>query len=148
MNLQEIEHSRMIMRYEHVRVPRPRELRKLIDSMSRFGQTTPVMVTGEGTQYVLIDGYLRLQAARSLGWDTLRAEVKDDEAEALVGLLGQTQKRQWQSVEQAFLIRDLMTRFEWSLREVGKKLGRDPSWVGRRICLVNDLPEEVLEAVV
>ena len=50
-------------------------------------------------------------------------------------------------MEQAFLIKDLLGRFGWSVKQVAHRLGRDASWVSHRLALVNDLPDDVLEAV-
>jgi hypothetical protein len=33
------------------------------------------------------------------------------------------------------------------MAQVARRLGRDPSWISRRLALVNDLPEEVLDAL-
>ena len=46
----------------------------LADSMKRFGQINPIMITKKN---VLIAGGRRLEAARSLGWRTINAVVTD-----------------------------------------------------------------------
>ncbi|WP_459936965.1 hypothetical protein [Desulfonatronum parangueonense] len=84
--------------------------------MSRFGQKSPVLVTKEKQGFVLIDGYLRLQAVRIIGMDVVRADIREEsEADMLAMVLNKSQERQWESVEQGFLIRDLTNRFEWSI---------------------------------
>lgn len=148
MPTKNIERFQIIPRYAHTRMARTRELNAMVASMRRFGQISPVLVTKEGPGFVLIDGYLRLQAVRILGMDVLRADIREEsEADMLAMVLSKSQERQWESVEQGFLIRDLTSRFEWSTAQVARRLGRDPSWISRRLALVNDLPEEVLDAL-
>jgi ParB family transcriptional regulator, chromosome partitioning protein len=143
-----IERFQIISRYAHTRMQRTRELNALVASMRRYGQITPVLVTREEHSFVLIDGYLRLQAVALLKMDVLDADVRDEsEADMLAMVLSKSQERQWESVEQGFLIRDLSTRFNWSMAQIARQLGRDPSWISRRLALVNDLPEEVLDAL-
>jgi hypothetical protein len=62
-------------------------------------------------------------------------------------LLGTTQQRQWEAVEQAWIIREIKERFESSLRQIAKGIGRDISWVSRRLALIDDLPDDLLKAV-
>jgi ParB/RepB/Spo0J family partition protein len=148
MPTKNIERFQIIPRYAHTRMARTRELNAMVASMRRFGQISPVLVTKEEPGFVLIDGYLRLQAVRMLGMDVLRADVREEsEADMLAMVLSKSQERQWECVEQGFLIRDLTSRFEWSMAQVARRLGRDPSWISRRLALVNDLPEEVLDAL-
>ena len=48
----------------------PGDIEGLADSMSRFGQLHPLVVT---KRYVLVSGRRRLEAAKSLGWTTIEA---------------------------------------------------------------------------
>ncbi|WP_459937464.1 ParB/RepB/Spo0J family partition protein [Desulfonatronum parangueonense] len=148
MSIKNIERFQIIPRYAHTRMARAKALNAMVVSMNRFGQISPVLVTKEEQGFVLIDGYLRLQAVRILGMDVVRADIREEsEADMLAMVLSKSKERQWESVEQGFLIRDLTSRFEWSMAQVARKLGCDPSWVSRRLALVNDLPEEVLDAL-
>lgn len=144
----EIEWSSLVLRYAHTRIPKPKLVRMLMGSMERYGQITPVVCILEGPHLVLIDGYLRVEAVKLMGRDTLRASVwESDEREALLALLGRTQERQWEALEQAWVIRELSERFGYSQREIARSIGHDTSWVSRRASLLDGLPEEILSAV-
>ncbi|MBM3300122.1 MAG: ParB N-terminal domain-containing protein [Deltaproteobacteria bacterium] len=71
------------------------------------GQITPVIVVMEEGLWVLIDGYLRVQALTHLGRDTVPARIcRDGEMKALFQLISRCGERQWQAVEQAWILRD------------------------------------------
>src|SRR2546427_12092480 len=75
-------------RYEHLRVRRSDEQRRLMASLAASGQQTPiVVVTVSGTpdSYLVIDGYKRIAALERLGQDTVEAVIWPmSESEALV----------------------------------------------------------------
>ena len=148
-NIQEIEIASLDLRYGHLRLAGRAALNAIADSIDQFGQRAPVLVfRDKSNALVLIDGYLRVKALRHLGRDTVMAEIRDgDEAEIIALLLFRSQERPRCPVEQAFLIKDLLGRFGWSIKKIAQHLGRDASWVKHRLALVNDLPDDILEAV-
>jgi ParB-like chromosome segregation protein Spo0J len=144
----EIGISSLVLRYAHTRIARPKALNMMIASMDRYGQITPVIVVMEGDLWVLIDGYLRVGALTHLGRDTVAVRIcPDGEMKALLQLLGRCGERQWEAIEQAWLIRDIKDRFECSLAEIARGIGRDLSWVSRRLSLIDALSEDVLQAI-
>lgn len=144
----EVDLGTLELRYAHTRVARPRLLNMLTASIERYGQITPVFTIPEKGRLVLIDGYVRLGAIKRLGRDTIVAEVHEiPEIGALFRLLGETGQRQWEAVEQAWIIRDLKERFGCSLREIARGIGYDTSWVARRLSLIDGLPDEILQSV-
>lgn len=64
----------------------PGNLNPLMESMQRFGLLQPVTITPDG---YLICGYRRLEAARSLGWSTLRVWVRSGVSDKLSRLLAE-----------------------------------------------------------
>lgn len=144
----EIELSTLEMRYAHTRVANRRTQDSMTRSLERYGQLSSVVVVGEHERLVLVDGYLRVGSLRTLGRDTVIADVSElDERRALLQVLGSTQQRQWKAVEQAWIIREIKERFEPSLRRIARDIGHDVSWVSRRLALIDDLPEDLLGAV-
>jgi ParB family transcriptional regulator, chromosome partitioning protein len=145
---QEIDVSRLALRYAHTRIARPKALNMIINSMDRYGQITPAIVAQEGDLIILIDGYLRVEALKRLGRDTIIAEIcHEGELKALFRLLSRSGERQWEAVEQAWIILDIKTRFEHSLSQVARSIGHDLSWVSRRVSLIEGLSEDILKAV-
>lgn len=64
----------------------PGDLTVLMDSMKRVGLLQPVTITPDG---YLICGYRRLEAAKKLGWNTLRVWVRSGISDELTRLLAE-----------------------------------------------------------
>jgi ParB family transcriptional regulator, chromosome partitioning protein len=129
------------------RISCPKAVSKMAASLVKDGQKVPLVAVKEGSGLSLLDGYLRLEAARQCGWDTVWVEVWDCELETgMVRILGENQARRLEPVEEGYLLRELMNGGR-TVREVAGLLGRDASWVSRRVQLVTCLPEEALAAV-
>jgi ParB-like chromosome segregation protein Spo0J len=97
---------------------------------------------------VLIDGYRRVAALRKLGRDTVRVECWScTVGAALAQVLARSRSRAFTAIEEALLLRDLMDGQCQSQREAARQCGRDVSWVQRRLQLLGEVPEAVLQAV-
>ncbi|MDX8413353.1 MAG: ParB N-terminal domain-containing protein [Mariprofundales bacterium] len=129
------------------------QTRQMVDAMMRSidssGQITPVATIREGEhRYLLMDGYVRVAALRRLGCDTVRIALWDcDVASGLLRLLGAAQSHQWAAIEEARTIRTLIQQFEYSQSAIARKVGRDVSWVSRRLALIDGVGDEVLAAI-
>jgi ParB family transcriptional regulator, chromosome partitioning protein len=144
----EVDLSSLDLRYAHTRIDRPKHVEMIASSIERFDQITPVLIVPEDERLVLIHGFVRLAAIRKLGRDTVRADIQEiSEVQALYHLLADTQERQWEAVEQAWIIRDLHERLGCSLREIARGIGYDASWVARRLSLIEGLSEDILRSV-
>lgn len=138
------------LRYAHIRVKNEGRVRRLADSISRHGQLEAMLaVSGQDGRLVLVDGYQRQAALRYLGQDTgLVTIVDESESQALYQLLIHRGERQWEAIEEAGLLQELHRRFGCSLSEIGRRIGRDKSYVKRRMDLLESLPEEILSRVI
>jgi ParB/RepB/Spo0J family partition protein len=147
--LTHLEINQLDLRYAHTRIRRPDALLPLMRSLDQWGQLRPVSVVRSDTpSHVLVDGYLRVEALRRCGKDTVLAEVwLCGEREALLQVLIREQERRWEALEEASLIRELHDRHELSQESISRLLGKDKSWVCRRLSLLSSLPEEILESV-
>jgi ParB/RepB/Spo0J family partition protein len=140
--------NRLDLRYAHTRVAKPKHVDMIANSIDRFGQITPVLIVPQDEFLVLIHGYVRLAALRKLGRDTIVADIDEiPEEQALFRLLSDTEQRQWEAVEQAWIIRDLKERLGCSLHRIARGIGYDTSWVARRLSLIEGLPEDILRSV-
>ena len=148
-DIHEIEIVYLDHRYDHTRIISSRAVDRLAISIRKYGQITPILVmSGSHPQFTLIDGYLRTQAIHRLGRDTINAHVwNGSEIDALIHVLARTQDRNWESLEQAALIRELDQNHQLSQEKIAAILGKDQSWVARRLMLINELPEDVLALV-
>jgi ParB/RepB/Spo0J family partition protein len=144
----EVDLSSLDLRYAHTRIARPKHVEMIATSIERFDQITPVLIIPEDERLVLIHGFVRLAAIRKLGRETIQADIQEiSEVQALYHLLADTEQRQWEAVEQAWIIRDLHERLGCSLREIARGIGYDTSWVARRLSLIEGLSENILRSV-
>ena len=136
------------LRYGHTRIKNDQVLGKMQNSIRSYGQIVPALGVPYGSNFILIDGYLRLQGLKACGYDCIKLlTTEDNEADSLFGLLVRNNDRQWESIEQASLLNELRIRFNYSFADIAKRLGRDKSWVKRRIDLIISLPDEIQQAV-
>ncbi len=140
---------RLDLRFAPLRIQQAKAIEALARSMERSGQLTPVVAVAEDAHcWVLVDGYLRVAALRRAGRDTAWVELWDCALhQALVWVLARVQARPWQAIEEAYVVRELVMSYDQSQREVARQIGRDVSWVNRRLALVDGLPEALLNAV-
>lgn len=149
METQTVDLHRLELRYADIRVTNGPLVRRLADSISRHGQLEPLLtVTDKKEGLILIDGYQRQAALRYLGKDTALVLIEDfSEDQALFQLLIHRGERHWEAIEEAGLIQELHRRFGHSFSEIGRHIGRDKSYVKRRLDLLESLPEGVLRQV-
>jgi ParB-like chromosome segregation protein Spo0J len=140
---------RLDLRFASLRLQQPRVVERLAHSIEQNGQLVPVVAVAEqANRWVLIDGYLRIQALGRLSRDTAWVELWDCPlSQALLMVLVRVQGRAWEAIEEGAVLRELITRFELSQREVARQTGRDVSWISRRLSLVQDLPEALFAAI-
>jgi len=114
-------------------------------SLERYGQMSPVVVCrGADGGYELLDGFKRLHASRRLERPTLRArvlEVGARAAKAAVLCLNWV-SRSVSDLEEGWVVHALCRDDGLSQVEAGHLLGRDRSWVSRRLSLVERLSDE------
>jgi ParB/RepB/Spo0J family partition protein len=146
--INDVEIAHLKLSYAHTRIRRPRQSLELAESLLRSGQLLPIVVVAEDAGWVLIDGYQRVEAARRAGIDTLKAQIWPQPApDAVCQLLASDGARQFDVLEQAGLLRELKLTHRMSQNEIALRMGRHPSWVSRRLMLIEQLPTAVLEAV-
>jgi ParB/RepB/Spo0J family partition protein len=98
--------------------------------------------------WVVIDGYLRISAAKALGQDAICASAWELEAsQALIYLYRNHSKRPWVPLEEAYLVQELMTSNQYSQSQLAKSLGKSAAWVSHRLQLIHSLPEFAIAAV-
>jgi ParB family chromosome partitioning protein len=140
---------RLELRYASLRLLDAPAIARLAQSIAVNGQLVPcIAVAGEGDAFILIDGYRRVGALRHLGRDTAKVECwQADLAQALLGVLARTRSRAFAPIEEAFLLRELMSGAQLSQHQIARRCGRDVSWVNRRLQLLTHLSDRVLDAV-
>jgi hypothetical protein len=145
-----IDLHRLDLRFADLRLADPAAVERLCRSIERSGQLVPCVAIGEADRdrVVLLDGYRRVAALRRVGADCALVDCwRCDVADGLIGIFGRAQARALAGIEEALVLRELTQGQRLSQHEVARRLGRDVSWVSRRLQLLCALPDPVLLAV-
>lgn len=136
-------------RYGRLRLAQPRLERAMAASMDRYGQLSPLVGARRGESYALVDGFKRTHAARTLRLETLTMSVLPlSERAAVAAVYGMNRgTRGLADLEEALVVRELVRTHAMTQPEAGLLLGRDKSWVCRRLALVERLDETVQQDV-
>jgi len=150
----ELEFHQLDRKYAGLRIADAGRTARLVASLCEHGQQQPVLVVRGGGEdggidrYVLIDGYARVAALGELKRDTVEATALElSEAHALLLAFRLERNRARSVIEEAWLLRELVSTHAIAQRKLGALLGRSASWVSRRLALVNVLPAAAEEAV-
>lgn len=146
-----VEHHCLDLQYAHLRFHKNSTRDSLACSIEQNGQLMPVVMVADPsstTRWKLIDGYLRVQALQRLGKDTIEAEVWDCGAsDALIMILRWASGRALEAFEEALLLKELNISHGLSHETLARRIGRDQSWVSRRISIIEFLPDNTLQAL-
>ena len=137
-------------RLQRYRLVQPKLERQMTQSLQDYGQVSPIIVCPLEGQTVLVDGFKRLHAARSLkGFTHLQArllEVDEQAAKAALFNLNRIVGRPVE-LEEAWIIYALVREDGLQQIEVAAMLGRHKSWVNRRLALIERLCDEARESL-
>jgi len=131
--------------YAALRIISPKADAAMARSMEIYGQLSPVVCvkTPDGLQ--LLDGFKRLRAARQLQHLNIQIVLLETTERACkAGMIRLNRVAQSiTDLEEALILHSLYRDDGLSQVEIATLMGRDKSWVSRRISLVEDLHEEV-----
>ena len=129
-------------RLHRYRLAQPKLEKSMAQSLERYGQVSPIMVCVQEEDYVLIDGFKRLRAARTLkGISRLQArrmDVDEQGAKAAVYNLNRIGQRPLE-LEESWIVHALVREDGLSQVEAAQLLGRHKSWVNRRLAMLERL---------
>lgn len=133
--------------YASFRLPSPKMEEAIRSSLQRFGQLAPLQCLESPDGLVVIDGFKRLRAARRLNWQSLRVMILPTTAGgAKASMLVLNRRSQTiTDLEEGLIIRSLHREEGLDQREIAVMVGKHPSWVCRRLALIERLHEEVQE---
>ncbi len=142
----DLEFHQLDLRYASLRIADGPRRRRLASSLADHGQQMPVIVVATGERYVLIDGYARVWALKTLKRDQVRAVVwAMPEAEALIQRHHLATKGS--VLEEAWLLCHLNRADGQTLDELARRFLRSKSWVSRRVALATEMPAVVVDRV-
>jgi ParB family transcriptional regulator, chromosome partitioning protein len=142
----EIDLHQLDLRHRDLRIVDGDRRRRLIGSLAEIGQQVPVVVIADGDRYVLIDGYLRVDALARLQRDTALATTWSvPELDALVHHRHLAVARRT-AIEDAWLLGRLREH-GLSMEQIARRLCRSKSWVSHRLGLIDALASATQDRV-
>jgi ParB family transcriptional regulator, chromosome partitioning protein len=148
----QVELNELELRYAGLRVRDAARAARMRASLAADGQQSAVTVicarADAARRFVLIDGYLRVSALRTIGRDVVDAvsvELGEPDALIMAHRLDEVGRRT--ALEDGWLLDELMEHHGLKQDELGKRLSRSRSWVSRRLALVLVLPDVAQRAV-
>ena len=147
--IEEVAVSEIGEKYGVYRIVNPRADVAVMKSIQKYGQMTPVVCVKKGSGYELIDGFKRLRACRSLNQTTLKVKTMEISGRVCKAAILQLNQfgRTIHEMEEALVLQSLYREDGLTQIEIAALLGRDKSWVSRRISLMERLSEEVQEDI-
>ena len=147
--IEEIGVSEIAERYGVFRIVNPRADAAMVKSIQKYGQISPVVCVRAEGGYQMIDGFKRLRACRRLDKTTLRAKTMEVSGRVCKAAIIQLNLsgRSISEMEEALVLQSLYREDGLTQVEIAALLGRDKSWVSRRISLIERLSEEVQEDI-
>lgn len=138
--------SRLDLRFKKFRTLSDGSIKAMVRSLEKQGQLTPIVVCGNGSCFVLIDGFKRQRAAEVLGLSHLMAALICCKGALLKAYMYLLNKRSGFSIiEEGMLIRELVELDGLQQVEVAVMLERHKSWVSRRLDMIRRLSPQIVE---
>lgn len=122
----------------------PRAEAAMVRSVEMYGQLSPVVCAPAGKNLEIIDGFKRLRALRKLSIPTIRVVRLDTTLTgSKAGMIHLNRVAgSLTDFEEAMILQSLHRDDKLSQVELSTMLGRDKSWVSRRIALIERLCDE------
>lgn len=146
----QVDLHRLELRFAPMRIVDAGAVQRLANSMHAYGQLVACIAAPapDNAALVLIDGYRRVGALARLGRDTALVQCWSCPLEqALAQMLARSMSRAFAPIEEALMLRELIDTHGLSQREAAQQCARDVSWVNRRLVLLGELPQDLLQAV-
>jgi ParB family chromosome partitioning protein len=125
-------------------------LDELMSSIRQRGLLQPIIVRGvEDHHYQIIAGNRRYQACKRLCWRKITCNIVelDDKESFELSLIENIQREKLNPIDEARAFKIYISDFGWGgVSELARKIGKSPSYVTKRIELL-DLPQEVIQSV-
>ena len=147
--IEEIAVSGIGEKYGIYRIVNPRADTAMVKSIQKYGQISPVVCVKVGSGYELIDGFKRLRACRRLNKPVLRAKRMEVSVRVCKAAIIQLNRAGGSitEIEEAMVLQSLHREDGLMQTEIATLLGRNKSWVSRRLSLIERLSEEVQEDI-
>lgn len=148
--IQDLELDKIVPnRYQPRREFSEDSIKELAETLDKNGLLQPIVVREDRDQYEIIAGERRYRAAKSLGWETIPAIVKnmDDDQAASLALIENLQREDLNPIDEAKAYTNLMKLNNLTQTALAKDMGKSQSYVANKLRLLK-LGDEVQQALI
>ena len=149
--IQDIELDKIVPnRYQPRREFSDDSIKELAETLDKDGLLQPIVVREDGEDhYEIIAGERRYRAAKSLGWETIPAIVKnmDDDQAASLALIENLQREDLNPIDEAKAYTNLMKLNDLTHTALAKDMGKSQSYVANKLRLLK-LDDDVQKALI
>ena len=149
--IQDIELDKIVPnRYQPRREFSDDSIKELAETLDKDGLLQPIVVREDGEDhYEIIAGERRYRAAKSLGWETIPAIVKnmDDDQAASLALIENLQREDLNPIDEAKAYTNLMKLNNLTQTALAKDMGKSQSYVANKLRLLK-LDDDVQKALI
>ena len=149
--IQDLELDKIVPnRYQPRRQFSDDSIKELADTLDQDGLLHPIVVREDGDDhYEIIAGERRYRAAKSLGWETIPAIVKNmnDDQAASLALIENLQREDLNPIDEAKAYTNLMKLNDLTQTALAKDMGKSQSYVANKLRLLK-LDDDVQTALV
>ena len=125
------------------------ELGEIADSIKKIGLLQPIIVRPLENHFEIVAGNRRYHACKKLGWRKIPCHVVelDDKSAFEVSIIENVQRNTLDPIDEGLAFKEYVSNSGWGgISELAQKLSKSPSYVSRRIRLV-ELPPEILDLI-
>jgi ParB family chromosome partitioning protein len=125
------------------------EVGEIADSIKKIGLLQPIIVRTLETHFEIVAGNRRYHACKKLGWRKIPCHVVelDDKSAFEVSIIENVQRNTLDPIEEGLAFKEYVNNIGWgSISELAQKLSKSPSYISRRIRLV-ELPQDILDLI-
>ncbi|MDP8236802.1 MAG: ParB/RepB/Spo0J family partition protein [Candidatus Erginobacter occultus] len=134
-----------------MRLEKDYEAEEMLASIADRGVMDPIKVKKAGDGYLLFAGHRRLQSARELGHQTVRAEIWEgieDREAALMGFVENINRKDFTRLEEGYAYQKLVKDYGYAPDELVKPCGKSQTRIYALISLVKNLTAEMRRAII
>jgi len=115
----------------------------LAQSISEIGLLQPILLRPDGERFEIIAGHRRYLAHKELGFDKIKAFVREmtDQEAAFCRATENLARVDLTPIEEAAIFVDLVNTHKMTYEQIGKKVGKSPALVKRRMDLLKMPPQ-------
>ncbi|ETR69469.1 MAG: putative ParB-like family protein [Candidatus Magnetoglobus multicellularis str. Araruama] len=147
--LQQIEISKLDLRFEGHRLKNKEAEMKLLTSISENGIRDPLQGVESADMYVLLNGFKRYRCAKKLSISIVPYcnLVQGDTGTGIIELLRISNSKSLNILEQAKLIDELKSVYQMSTKDIADLLEKSKAWVSARTGIIKEISKNTMDKI-